>query len=208
MYYLKIFFFLSFLILTGSCRTPKGCASIQEDYTSLVHPVIHLTDSTPVLYQASFEILKYQFSGLIAFRQQGESNEIRVALLSEVGLKLMEFSYTNHQIINTYCTPAITKKSIPKFIGSFLESLIHTPKCKSVCIYRDGSKSSYFCRAKSEKIFIKTNEDGRTEMELRKTGKKGVKSSYLNSPELPDQISVQMKYRTTIILKKVANAFK
>jgi hypothetical protein len=207
-HYPNIFLFLSFFIVLESCIGPKECRTYEEASDSFIQPVIHLTDNSPVLYQAKFEVLKYHFSGLIAYRKVVESKEIRIALLSEMGLKLMEFSYANNQISNTYCSPAITKKSIPKFIGSFLELLIHSPECRSACFYSDGKKSHYFCRAKSEKVFVETDNDGRTEMELRKPGNKGVKSSYFDSPELPDQISVQMKYRTTIILKKVANAFK
>jgi hypothetical protein len=86
--------------------------------------------------------------------------------------------------------------------------LIHLPECKSTCYYTEGNKSNYFCRAKSEKIIVKTDDGGRIEMELQKSGKKGVKSTYQDSTELPEEITVQMKYRITIILKKVANAFK
>lgn len=207
-HYPKIFFFLSFLLLLGSCSLPKECVPTQKEHTSVIKPVIHLTDNTPVLYQANFEVLKYHFSGLIAFRKIGENDEIRIAFLSEVGLKLMEFSYLKNQIENTYCSPAITKKSIPKFIGSFLELLIHTPECKSTCFYADGEKSNYFCKAKSEKVFVEVDDGERTKMELQKFGNKGVISSYTGLTELPGDITVQMKYRTTIVLKKVANAFK
>lgn len=206
--YPKIFFFHSLLFVLISCGGPQDCITIQVNTSTDIQPVIHLTDNSPVLYRANFEVLKYHFSGLIAFRKVSEYNEIRIALLSEVGLKLMEFSYSQFQIKNTYCSPAIQKKSIPKFIGGLLEMLIHTPECMSTCLYTRGNKSNYFCRAKSGNIFIETNSDGRLTMELHTSKKKGVKSLYTGSTELPDEITVKMKYRTTIILKKVTNAFK
>ncbi len=206
--YLKIFSVLSFLVLAGSCSGPNKCVGFHEDFAAVVQPVIQLPGNSPVLYQASFEVLKYKFSGLIAFRKISKEEEIRVAMLSEVGLKLMEFSYSNQQITTTYCSPVITKKSVPKFIGSFLDMLIHEPQCKSICFYAEGGKSNYFCKAKSEKLFIETGEKGLTSMQLYKSRKKSVKSSYIKSTNVPDEITVQMKYRTTIHLIKIDNAFK
>lgn len=204
----KIFFALSFFILLGSCRAPKECSRYAGDFNALIQPVIYLTNDSPVLYQASFEVLRYNFSGLIAFRKSVQRDEIRVALISEVGLKFMEFSYYDRQIRNTFCSPAISKKSVPKFIGSFLELLIHQPDCKSVCLYAEGEKSNYFCNAGSKKVFIETVAGDRTAMVLHGAGRKGAKASYIASPEIPDDIAVQMKYRTTITLRKVSNAFK
>lgn len=192
----------------ASCSAPKDCNIIQDDNSTVIQPVIHLIDYSPVLYQANFEVLKYHFSGLIAFRKVNDSDEIRIVLLSEVGLKLMEFSYTNRQIRNTYCSPAITKKTIPKFVGSFLETLVHTPECKSTCFFKEGNKSNYFCRAKSENVFVETYNEKRSIMKLRLSRKKGVSSSYIRSSELPEEIAVKMKYRTNINLKRVSDAFK
>ena len=140
----KIFLFLSCVFFLASCSGPKKCISIQDDNSFTVQPVIHLIDNTPVLYRVNFEVLKYEFSGLIAFRRLNDDDEIRIAMLSDVGLKLMEFSYANHQIQNTYCSPAITKQSIPRFIGSLLKVLVKQPDCKSTCFYREGNKSNYF----------------------------------------------------------------
>ena len=207
-HYPKIFSFLSILFVLLSCSKPKECSTMPYDTSSVIQPVIHLVDNTPVLYHASFEVLKYHFSGLIAFRKIGENGEIRIALLSEVGLKLMEFKYINHQISNTYCASAITKKSIPRFIGSFLEMLIFKPECKRTCLYREGDKSNYFCRTGSKKVYINTNNKGRLTMECYTSKKKGVISLYTESSELPDEITVAMKYKTSIVLKKVSNAFK
>lgn len=205
---LKTFFFLSLVLSFIACRGPKECVGFQEYDTAVIHPVIHLNNESPVLYQAGFEVLKYKFSGLIAFRNINSDKEIRVVLLSEVGLKLMEFNYADQEITNTYCSPVITKKSIPKFIGSFLEMLIQEPQCKSICFFEEGKKSNYFCKARSEMLLIETGDRGRTSMQMRKSRKKSVHSMYIDSNSLPDEITVQMKYRTTILLKKVANAFK
>lgn len=206
--FLKIFLLLSSVFFLPSCSGPKECIPIKDESSFSVKPVVHLIDNTPVLYRANFEVLKYEFSGLIAFRKLNDDDEIRIAMLSEVGLKLMEFSYANHQIQNTYCSPAITKKSIPRFVGSFLQLLVKQPDCKSTCFFTEGNKSNYFCRTRSERVLIETSASSRTIMEFKNSGRKGVKSTYISSVEIPDEITVKMKYRTTIILKKVKNAFK
>jgi hypothetical protein len=201
-------FILSVLLILGSCIVPKECLKIQDENLPVIHPVIHLDDNSPVLYQADFEVFNYHFSGLIAFRKIDDSDEIRIAFLSEMGLKLLEFSFSGKQLKNTYCSPVVQKKSILKFMGRFTEILIHEPECKSTCFYTEGDKSNYFCRARHEKVFIETSKNVRTEMHLKQTGKKGTSAVYAASGELPDEITVKMKYSTTINLKRVINAFK
>ena len=206
--FLKISLFTSVVLSLGACTGPRECVGFQEEIPAAIQPVIHLTDDSPVLYQAGFEVLKYKFSGLIAFRRISRDEEIRIALLSEVGLKLMEFSYADQEMKNTYCSPVITKKSIPKFIGSFLEMLIQDPQCKSVCICAEDEECNYFCKTGSEKVLIKTGDSGRTNMQLHKSRNKNVWSIYITSAIIPDEIGVRMKFRTTILLKKITNAFK
>ena len=206
--FLKILSIFELFLVMVSCTVPKECTSIHEEYIPEVQPVLHLTNNSPVLYQADFEVFKYHFSGLIAFRNDMDNHEIRIVFLTEVGLKLMEFSFTGNKMVNTFCSPVITKKSIPKFTGDFLSQLIEKPECRSICFYREGEKNKYFSRKGSKKIFLTAENGNRNEMEIRVRGEKGVKSYYPESDEIPDIIVVKMRYSTTIMLKRVSNAFK
>jgi hypothetical protein len=171
-------------------------------------PLIELKINTPVLYSADFEVLKYHFSGLIAFRSMIDSNEIRIVFLSEVGIKVIEFKYTNGILMNTYCIESLKRKAFLKFVGNFVEMLLNKPDYRRVCSTNSNNKSTYFCRSmKSYSVFEYSGNN--IERAIIKEGKKKkAEGTYRNSLDLPEEIVVQMKYNTLIQMKKVNNAFK
>ena len=125
----KISLFLSIVICLTGCKTPYKCTVNSDNEDFKFAPVIHLVSNEAVLYSSEIEVLKYQFSGLIAFRLMPDTDELRIVFLSETGLKLMEFNYKNDRIINTYCAPFADRKQVKKFIGKFLYLLISNPLC-------------------------------------------------------------------------------
>lgn len=203
-----IFLLINLLTVLGSCAGPRECSRAGEENSIEIHPIIFLRQDSPVLYKANFEIYKYSFSGLIAFRKVSGGDEVRIAFLSEVGLKLMEFSYQNNTIRNTFCSPAIKRKSVPRFMSSMLELILHNPDCKSVCFYTEADKSNYFCKASGEKVIVVSDSHYRKQMDIKTGWKKQVNSVYNESDELPDQITIRMKYKSTIVFKHVVNAFR
>jgi hypothetical protein len=172
------------------------------------NPLIELKTNAPVLYSADFKALQYHFSGLVAFRSMIDSNEIRIVFLSEVGIKVMEFKYTDGILMNTYCIESFKRKAFLKFAGNFIEMLLNKPEYRRVCSTNSNNKSTYFCRSmKSHSVYDFSGNN--IERAIIKEGrKKKAEGKYFNSPDVPDEIDVQMKYRTHIQMKKVNNAFK
>jgi len=187
---------------------PKNFIRVSYPLELQLAPIISLDSTTPVLYSAEFEVLKYKFSGLIAFRRMPENKETRIVFLTEVGIRVMEFTFQNEEITNTYCIEAIQRKSIKKFIESFLQMLLSKPDPHSVYLSKTDTKSDYFCRLKKGNATYEFIANKRTHVLLHKGRKKISEGKYLISSTLPDEILVTMKYNTQIQLKKVDNAFK
>ncbi|MBN1599204.1 MAG: hypothetical protein JW894_12995 [Bacteroidales bacterium] len=205
-YCLKIFSVLSFL-LTAACNTPKSCIPVVEVPGKICQPVIALNSDIPVLYQAGFDIYKYSFSGLIAFRNMPDEEETRIVFLSEVGIKIMEFSCKRNEIINTYCIEPLQKKAALKFTRQLLSLLINTPECKSVCQPAASDKNDYFCKLKRGYQIVEIKNGYRSYVLLHE-GRNKIASGEYEQNSTPIAITVNMKLKTRIQLKKVENAFK
>jgi hypothetical protein len=204
----KIYLFLSISICLTGCNAEYKCANLATAGDFAYTPVIHFADNSPVLFSSEFEIMKYRFSGLIAFRQMPEINEIRIVFLSETGLKLMEYKYFQGEISNTYCIAVADKKQIKKFIGNFLLLLIENPACNDICVETTNEKSIYFCKSQRIKLEaeIKNNQKIKT-CYTKKNNR--VCGTFTDSEELPDNIVVSMSHKKiSINLTRVDNAFK
>jgi hypothetical protein len=208
MYLSKLKYLILSLLVFSACNAPKNCIRISNHGDIKLTPVISLDSNSPVLYSAEFEALKYKFSGLIAFRKMPENQETRIVFLTEIGIRVMEFTFRNGEIINTYCIEAIQRKSIVRFIGSFLQMLLDDPGYQSVCLSKTDTKSDYFCKLKKGYATYEFIGDKKTHLSLHKGRKKNSEGNYISSSSLPDEILVNMKYKTQIQLKRVNNAFK
>jgi hypothetical protein len=144
----RAYLLLNVLIVLIGCSSPKDCLKCELPATIEINPVIHFADEKPVLYNADIKVLKYHFSGLIAFRKMSDSSAIKVVFLTEVGLRVMEFSYREGITINTYCIEAIKRNSIVKFMNSFIEMHLQQPIIRKTCKNYSLNKSSYFCKLK------------------------------------------------------------
>jgi hypothetical protein len=205
---LKIKYLILSALLFTACNAPKDCirTSIPPEHPLL--PLIALDSSAPVMYSAEFEVLKYNFSGLIAFRQMPQDQQTRIVFLSEVGIRIMEFSFQNGKIINTYCFDAIKKKSVVKFLGGFLQMLLSSPNYHSVCLTQTDHKSDYFCKLEKGYATYGFIDNNRSHVLLHMGRKHYAEGKYVLSPMLPDEILTTMKFNTKIQLKKVNNAFR
>jgi hypothetical protein len=137
-----------------------------------------------------------------------ENKETRIVFLTEVGIKVMEFTFHSGEITNTYCIEAVKRKSIVKFIGTFLQMLLNDPVCRSVYLVKTDEKSDYFCKLKKGCATYKFTGENRTQVFLQKGRKKQSEGKYVISSSLPEEILVIMKYSTRIQLKRVNDAFK
>lgn len=199
---------LSLLIFASACRVSKDC--LTADYGSIhkINPVIDLDSSAPVLYSADFKVMKYHFSGLIAFRKMPVNNETRIVFLTETGIRMMEFKYADNKINNTFCIDAVKKKSTVKFIGRFIQMLLTEPVCKELCIEKQNSQDNYFCRTKNGYYTCRLNNGVKGHVLFFNGKNKQVEANYSSSPMTPEEINTIMPMHTTIQMKRVYNAFK
>lgn len=204
----KTYLLLSLLILLTACVNPYKCGIGSQTDKFYYPPIVHLADNAPVLYSSEFDIMKYRFTGLIAFRQMPEEEEIRIAFLSETGLRIMEFNYKEHEMNNTYCIPPVDKKRVKKFIGNFLLMLIENPECQTSCIEKTDEKSTYFCKIKNIKLQTETIDNQKTHACINIKNNRAC-GTYTDSEFLPEKITVTMSQRRIRInLTRVDNAFE
>ena len=202
------FLILSACILAASCHAPKKCITAGNTQSFTFLPVIALDSNAPALYSADFDVMKYHFSGLIAFRKMTANKETRIVFLTETGIRLMEFRYANHKIENTYCMDAMKKKSTIKFIGRFIRMLLTEPDCRSICAYEENDRNNIFCNTGNGYYTCKIN-NGVKEQTLFYNGKnKQIDAKYSDSQTLPDEIRLILPMHTNIQMKRAINAFK
>jgi hypothetical protein len=204
----KLKYLILSILVFSACNAPKNCIKVTNAPDVLLLPVIALDSSAPVLYRGEFEVLKYKFSGLIAFRKMPENKETRVVFLTEVGIRVMEFTFRDGKIKNTYCIQTVQRKSIIRFISSFLQMLLEYPDYHSLCLSKTDTKRDYFCKLKKGYASYEFTGDSRTHMLMYKGNRKYTDGSYVVSSSLPDTILTVMKFKTQIQLKRVNNAFK
>jgi hypothetical protein len=199
---------LSIILIVTSCAIPRDC--IQCDRSSLpgVGPIIGFADEKPVLYTTQLDILKYHFSGLMAFRQMADSSGIRVVFLSQVGLRVMEFSYKGGVVTNTYCPEIIKKHSYVKFICSLIQTLLTEPGYRKICVKNSENKSDYFCRSKKGYREFEYLDNNKKLMMIRNGRNSKGEATYGYSAFLPDEIYLKLKYNAILRMKKIDNAFK
>jgi hypothetical protein len=199
---------LSLLIFAAACHVPKDCLRTNTSIIHAIKPIIALDSSAPVLYSADFDVMKYHFSGLIAFRKMIANNETRIVFLTETGIRMMEFKYSDNKIENTFCMDAVKKKLTVKFIGRFIQMLLTEPDCKGLCVTQQNSESNYFCKTKNGYYTFKLN-NGVKENALLLNGKnKQAEAKYIDSQTIPDEIKIIMPLHTNIQMKRAINAFK
>jgi hypothetical protein len=195
------------LILPG-CSAIRNCKDNSSSTPPVVKPILDLKEEAPVLYQAKFSVFRYNFSGLIAFRRMSPEKEVRIAFISETGIKLMEFSYDGEVVSNTYCMPAISKKSRMRFVGQFLKLILHQPGCRRYCHTDNDQNSYYVCQAKGERVNLIFDDHSLKSMHLRKSRSQNAIAVFLPDDDTPATIEVNMPYRTKIHMKLIENAFK
>jgi len=202
------YFILSLTLIFTACYTPRPCITPNNSIEIYIKPVITLDSSLPVLYSADFEVMKYHFSGLIAFRKMLENNETRIVFLTETGIRMMEFQYSNKKIVNTFCIDAMKKRRMMRFTGSLIQLLLIQPECKRLCTIENNTKNNFFCKTKNGYYTCRLNNGVKDYIRLYNGRKKQIEAHYVHSSGLPDDIDLIMPMNTAIQMKKVDNAFK
>ncbi len=203
----RLCLFLSLLLISTSCGVRKDCVSIASADPGISRPLLDLNSDRPVLYKAGFTVLKYRFSGLIAFRRMETNNEVRIAFVSEAGPRIMEFRFDGTRIENTYCMAGVSKRSVIRFLSSFLDLLVRQEELQISCT-QTGQPACSIYRNREDEIEVCTVNDTSQTRHLFRGRKNDAVAFYSRPSNIPDSIQVNMKYNTKITLKRISNAFK
>jgi hypothetical protein len=119
-------------------------------------------DYNSVLYKASFDIGKKHFSGLFFFKQVADS-AVRVVLLSEVGLNLLDMEFKNGEFTLINCNELLNKKILINTLKKDLRLLIEAPKNKSKQkLYT--KKDSYVLKQENQYYFFCNSDSKQTQI--------------------------------------------
>lgn len=109
------------LILISCCLLGVSCTSGRK----AIHPEYQpqLTKTTPVfqegmteaVFRGGINLYKHYFSGIFALKKESEE-KYRMVLMSEVGMTLLDLSFTTHDFQLNYCIEPLRKQALLKLL--------------------------------------------------------------------------------------------
>jgi hypothetical protein len=202
--FLKKYFCLSIVLLL-TLNVQKGKA--QDSIPANGRAIINLVKGTPVLYHASFKVLKYTFTGLIVFKSISEEEGVRIVFLSETGLSIAEFSMLNNNITCLSTLPVVDRKGAKKYLSKIIHQVLTPSTCKKIKIKQKSDDLKYICKGKNGKhCYIYTSGNLQEIIYKSSICKKSV--ACCTKEGFAENILIQKRNKTKVKLKKVENAFK
>ena len=99
------------------------------------------------VFRGSIHIYKHYFSGIFALKMEAD-DKYRLVLMSEVGMTLLDMSFTSEAYLLNYCIDPIKKKSLFKLLHRDFLLLTQAPK-------RGDLQFKKSCRVKEEQTLYK-----------------------------------------------------
>lgn len=190
------------IFLVFSCCLPSKSQVQPLHKPGILGSVLYLPKEKPILYQASFKVLKYQFSGLMVFKQTSKENTIKVSLLSEAGLSVADFNVVNNKAILVKCIPVLRKKAAINYLCRLIEMLVYKPDCTESSIHG----ANIYCKCKKGRYIYSPEDEAQQVIYKRGLRKKAIgKGKY---PGYTEKISFLKGKKSIIELKMIKNGLK
>lgn len=121
------------LILISLCLLLVSCTSGRKTLSMGNHSIP--TERTPVfregtneaVFRGGIDLYKHYFSGIFALKSEPEE-KYRMVLMSEVGITLLDISFTSKDFQVNYCVEPLQKKAILKLLYHDFLLLTESPK--------------------------------------------------------------------------------
>lgn len=136
------------LVLISSCLICISC-SINRSVSGLQKQVLPV-EKTPLfekgvnqaVFRGSINIYKHYFSGIFALKMESEE-KYRMVLMSEVGMTLLDMSFTPEAYHLNYCIEPIKKKSLFKLLHHDFVLLTQAPKQSDLQVRKSRGDKEY-----------------------------------------------------------------
>jgi len=118
--------------------------SISADRSPAFHEL-----TTEAVFRGNIDLYKHYFSGIFALKKESEAN-YRMVLMSEVGMTLLDISYTSKVFRVNYCIEPLHKKALLKLLYHDFLLLTVLPGGENLKPGKRGRSSSGFIMFKSK----------------------------------------------------------
>lgn len=141
----------SLLLVLVSCKSSfyPDSSFTSEKFTQLIENS-HFTNKKESLYRAFITVYGHAFSGIFAIKKISE-NQQRVALTTDFGNTLFDFSFIDNKLKINYIQDDLNRKIIIKTLSDDFQKLL---KSQFVCNEKFKNENTIIWKCKEEKDFI------------------------------------------------------
>lgn len=202
--FLKKYLLLStFLLGIGLAKVEGQIAA----HTIKQRAVIAVDSGAPLLYHASFKVLKYKFTGLIVFKYLSQEEGTRIVFLSEAGLSIAEFSFVNNRVTCLRTLPMVDRRAAKKYLSKIIYLVLKASHCEQMKEKTDGLQTSYFCKGKTGKhAYICSND--KIEKIIFEKGLFRSATAHLLENKQAGKVEIKKRKKILVEMKIVQNAIK
>lgn len=126
-----LLFLISCCLLCVSCITRRNALSVVDISLSEVRTPVFGDNTTEAVFHGSIEVYEHDLSGVFVLKKESEEM-YRMVLMSEVGMSLLDLSFTSKDFKVNYCIEPIRKKALLKLIYHDFLLLTEVPKPESL----------------------------------------------------------------------------
>jgi len=178
----------------------------QDELKIINHSAVIVPNDAPLLYHSSFRVLNYEFTGLVVFKNSSDEECIDVVFLSEFGLSIAEFKFSDNKAECIRCIPAVDRRPAKKYLAGIIEmALIKSENCK-LHFTKKENNNLYFCKGKKGKHYYIYSSDSLKQIIYKKFNRKIIADC--SKDILSEKITVQKRKKTLVEMKIVRDAFK
>ena len=203
--YLMIILCLNSILFTSSCSYKSLKPSAQQELT--FQPAFHEAYK-PILYRANMKFKDFEFGGLLAIRQM-DNSVFRIALLSEVGIKLMDMELQPQKRILHQCNPKLNRPILLKVIENDFRLLFANDRKESKLKWLEAKDGQQILKIKGKKhrhYFM--NDDVLQPIIIEKSNKFGKKKVIVSLEDydanIPEKVLIEhQNIKLTLGLERV-----
>jgi hypothetical protein len=195
--FLSLFALILGTEMTGAQIVPPTCS----------RSVILVSPDKPLLYHASFKVFKYNFTGLIVFKNISEQEGTRVVFLSEAGLSIAEFSFKNGNVECIRTLPMVDRKAAKNYLARVIEMVLTPSDCKKKSIQQNTDNTRVICKGKSGKHYYIYTADILHEIQYKK-GLCRRSVGFCGKGIDAEKVLIQKRNKILVEMKIVENAIK
>jgi len=111
----KLLLLISWCVFTVSCSTQQNFSKTENSSIHSSFIPIFGTDATEAIFRGTIDVSGKYFSGIFVFKKLAD-NKFRAVLMSEVGMTLLDMSFTHKDFYVNYCIEPLSKKGLFKLM--------------------------------------------------------------------------------------------